>query len=111
MWIFPLVLGSLCCVLSIPLLMQKIPPNLFYGLRTPRTLSDKNLWYKTNRWVGLVLSISSLIAIVGAVGLWILQENLLGSSVLVTSLVLSSLPLITIIVVNLLSYRTKFWLG
>lgn len=110
MWIllFPLMLGSLCCLLAIPLIMQKIPPNLFYGLRTHQTMSDKNLWYRANRQAGLAVFVSGLLAIAGAVSLWIWQPPI---SIEIASLMLSLIPLIPILIINLLSYRTKFWIS
>src|SRR6185503_7698417 len=42
-------LGLLFVGLSIPLMRGRIPPNRFYGFRTPKTLSDPKIWYEVNR--------------------------------------------------------------
>jgi len=42
--------GLLLIVLSIPLLLGKVPPNWFYGVRTKKTLSSKDIWYKANKY-------------------------------------------------------------
>ena len=47
-------------VLVIPLILGLIPPNRLYGVRTLETLADKQLWYRTNRYGGWALLISSL---------------------------------------------------
>ncbi|MBI3660666.1 SdpI family protein [Candidatus Acetothermia bacterium] len=109
MWILPLVVGLVVCVLSIPLVAQKIPPNLLYGLRTPKTMSDKGLWYKANRRAGLWLFAAGLIAVIGAGGLWIFQGNLSSMTIQVVGLILTLTPLVTVIVINVLSYRIGHW--
>jgi uncharacterized membrane protein len=38
--------------LGIPLLRRKVPPNWFYGFRTPSTLRDEPLWYEVNARTG-----------------------------------------------------------
>lgn len=42
--------GALLCVISIPLIRRRIPPNHWYGLRLPRTLSDPEVWYEANAY-------------------------------------------------------------
>lgn len=53
----PAILLSL---LAIPLVFELIPQNPFYGVRTPRTLADKELWYRANRYIGWALIFSSI---------------------------------------------------
>lgn len=55
--------GILLVVLSIPLILKKIPPNPIYGFRTKKTLSDKQIWYKANHYGGLQLFYAGLIYI------------------------------------------------
>ena len=43
-------MGLLFIGLSIPLLLNKVPPNLWYGFRTRLTLSDPQIWYPVNAW-------------------------------------------------------------
>lgn len=40
--------GLLIAALSIPMMLRKIPPNLWYGLRTVETSRDENVWYEAN---------------------------------------------------------------
>jgi hypothetical protein len=42
-------------VLSIPLILEKVPPNRWYGFRVAKTLSSERIWYKTNRVAGFDL--------------------------------------------------------
>jgi uncharacterized membrane protein len=61
------LVGLLFVGLSIPLIKQRVPPNRFYGFRTPKTLSDSKIWYEANRisghdlfLAGALITISSL---------------------------------------------------
>ena len=48
-----LLLGcALIAAVSIPLILNLVPPNPFYGLRTARTLSDRDRWCRANRFAG-----------------------------------------------------------
>jgi hypothetical protein len=49
----------LILLLSIPLVVGLIPPNRGYGIRTAKTLSDDQFWYRANRFGGWALLISS----------------------------------------------------
>jgi len=54
----------LLIILSIPLIFEKIPPNLFYGIRTKTTLSDNIIWYKVNKYGGWYFLISGILLFV-----------------------------------------------
>jgi uncharacterized membrane protein len=43
-------------VLAIPLVLGLIPRNRFYGVRTAKTLSRDDIWYRANRFGGRVLT-------------------------------------------------------
>ena len=62
------LVGVLFVGLSIPLMRNRVPPNRFYGFRTPKTLSDTKIWYEVNRIsgkdlfvAGVIITISSLV--------------------------------------------------
>ena len=42
-------------VLGVPLAMKLVPPNRFYGFRTPTTFSSLTAWYQINFATGLAL--------------------------------------------------------
>jgi uncharacterized membrane protein len=65
--LFALV-GLLFVCLSIPLIRNRVPPNRYYGFRTPKTLSDAKIWYEVNHISGVdlfvagaVITLSSLV--------------------------------------------------
>ncbi len=47
-------IGLLIIGISIPLILEKIMPNKWYGFRTPKTLSDEKIWYQANKYSGKV---------------------------------------------------------
>ncbi|MBN1798775.1 MAG: SdpI family protein, partial [Spirochaetales bacterium] len=41
--------GLLIGGLAIPLILEKIKPNMWYGFKTKKTLSDEKIWYPANK--------------------------------------------------------------
>ena len=57
--------GLLFAVLAVPMILGRVRPNPFYGLRTRATFADRRVWYRANMKSGrdlllLGLSISTL---------------------------------------------------
>jgi uncharacterized membrane protein len=48
-------------IVSIPLALDLVPRNRFYGFRTRKTLSDDAIWYAANRFGARALMVSSLV--------------------------------------------------
>jgi hypothetical protein len=61
--------GLLLSVLSVPLILRRIPPNGLYGFRVKATLDDPDLWYAVNAYSGWRLLAGGLSAVAAAVGL------------------------------------------
>lgn len=59
-----LVIDLVFVVLSIPLILRKVPRNIVYGFRTRAALADDFVWYETNAYFGRGLAVSSLISAV-----------------------------------------------
>src|SRR5579875_1055107 len=83
------LLGMLCVVLAIPLLQRRVPPNLLYGFRTPKTLRNEAIWYQANAYAGkplllygLALSFTSIVLS----PLWLWQPKLYVLFMTITSL-------------------------
>jgi len=58
----PFVIPSFILLLiSVPLVLGRIPRNRFYGVRTRKTLSDERVWLAVNRLAGRLVIASSLI--------------------------------------------------
>ena len=50
-------------VLSIPMILGKVPPNGAYGFRTAKTLSSPEVWYPANRAAGWFMLAAMAISI------------------------------------------------
>lgn len=55
-----LVPCAIIAVVSIPLMLDAVPPNRFYGFRTRQTLTNRELWFRANRFAGSALFIASM---------------------------------------------------
>jgi parallel beta-helix repeat protein len=44
--------GLLLVVLSIPMVLRRVPPNRWYGFRVQATLEDEDIWYSANAYAG-----------------------------------------------------------
>jgi hypothetical protein len=44
-------------------LLRRVPPNSFYGFRTPLTLSSPDVWYPANAFSGLTLLFAGLVSL------------------------------------------------
>ena len=60
----------LVLALSIPLVLDKVPPNRAYGFRTPKTLSSQGVWYPANRAAGWFMLAAGVISICFNLALW-----------------------------------------
>ncbi len=62
--------GALLAVLSVPLIMGKIPPNGLYGFRVKKTMENPDIWYPVNAVGGKWLLAAGLVLALAAVGLF-----------------------------------------
>lgn len=70
------VASFLLIVISIPLILKKIPPNCFYGFRIKKTLTNPEIWYKANKYGGISILISSLFTLIGYTVLLLNRDRL-----------------------------------
>ena len=59
--------GLVLAVVSVPMILEKIKPNPFYGFRVPQTLENPELWYKVNKYAGQRLLVAGLLFVLVAV--------------------------------------------
>jgi uncharacterized membrane protein len=43
------IVGILLVLTALPLLLEKVPPNPWYGFRLPQTRNDPGIWYAVNK--------------------------------------------------------------
>lgn len=58
-----LVCSAVFCLLSIPLILRKIPRNPVYGYRTRATLGDDTIWYEANAYFGTRFLIGTIVSV------------------------------------------------
>ena len=62
--LYALYLPLLMILVSVPMVMRRLPPNGIYGFRTPKTLSNPQIWYQANRLAGLNLIVGAILTMV-----------------------------------------------
>jgi uncharacterized membrane protein len=55
-----LLVPFLIIVLSIPMILGKVPRNSLYGFRTAYTLSSDDVWYRANKISGIALLLAGV---------------------------------------------------
>ncbi|MFT4176189.1 MAG: SdpI family protein [Luteolibacter sp.] len=83
-------IAVLIAVLSIPLILRKVPMNHAYGIRFPQSFKSKEAWHEINEYGGKVFLISALpVLLSGIYGLTQKPQNysLIGTVVLMMSVI------------------------
>jgi uncharacterized membrane protein len=84
--------GLLLTVLSIPMVMRRIKPNLYYGFRVPKAYKSDAVWYEINAYSGKRLCIVGiLIAAVGLLAPFFIGNDLGAYISVVTVVIVTSL--------------------
>ena len=90
-----LVPCAIIAVVSVPMMFNLVPPNRVYGFRTRRTLADRELWFRANRFLGWAL----FIAAVMSAAIFLLEPGL-SSPRSVAGLLVFVVPLIVALVAS-----------
>ena len=86
-----LAVDAVFVLISIPLILRKVPRNVVYGYRTRTTLADDSIWYKANAHFGRGLVIASVLSGV-AVVILARSADLSPQSFLMATVVALALP-------------------
>ena len=97
--------GVLLIAISLPLIYDKVPPNGFYGFRTPRTMSDPNVWYPANRVAGRNLAVAGAIVATTALVVFAMQRSIQPRTAALTLLIVSLASLIGAVVHSFIALR------
>ncbi|HEY7635764.1 MAG TPA: SdpI family protein [Gemmatimonadales bacterium] len=65
---FPAI-GAVSILAGWPLATRRVPPNRWYGVRLPATMSDPAIWYEANAVTGLDLFRLGLVLLAVSLGL------------------------------------------
>jgi uncharacterized membrane protein len=71
--------GLVLAGLSVPLILQKVPPNGYYGLRVPCADENPELWYQVNAFAGRRFMLAGLGTSVGAIILYFATSSDINS--------------------------------
>jgi hypothetical protein len=100
-------LGILMIVLAIPMILQKVKPNPWYGFRTRKTLSDERVWYAANRYAGKALLSAGIVTTLAAVALYLIAGSAeQGTGWVVLWLLVLGVPLMAGVAASLAYLRT-----
>ncbi len=61
-----LAVNALVAIMSVPLILGRIPRNRFYGFRLPKTLASDAVWYPANRMSGIAMVAAALFGMLAA---------------------------------------------
>lgn len=73
---FYAVMGIVLILASVPMIIGSVPPNRWYGFRTPRTQSDPKVWYPANRIAGQYLTFAGLLIELATLGVALLHKQM-----------------------------------
>ena len=90
--------GVFLIAISLPMMYDKVPPNGFYGFRTPRTMSDPNLWYPANRVAGRNLAVAGVIVSTTALVVFAIHKSIQPRTAALTLLIVSMTSLVGAVV-------------
>ena len=83
---------------GLPLLLKKVKPNWFYGLRYLRLMSTEKIWYKSNKYFRRDIVVSGILLILASLLLLIFKSSLSLIEIFLFCLLLIILPVITILI-------------
>lgn len=95
-FVFPVVVVPL----AIPMARRKIPPNPFYGFRTPKTFSSEAIWYEANAYSGKALCIAGVVSLAGLLALLPFCRLLSLWPFLILGWIVTGVPLVTAVVMS-----------
>jgi len=98
--LMPLVfifVGMLEIIMGIPLLLQRIKPNVIYGFRTPKTRSSDEIWYKANKYFGRAFLIAGIIVTICSLFLLLYKSTFSVIEISWIGILILTIPLAAIV--------------
>ncbi len=81
----------LIMIVTVPLILKKVPKNNFYGMRTPRTLSGTDeQWYQANFVAGIYMFVAGFVSAVSCLVVPYFQHDVKISTMICTVVLLVS---------------------
>ena len=98
-------LGLLTITVSVPLVLGKVPPNRWYGIRFPACYRSEENWYRINRVGGWIVILWGVVLILYGAALFLFAEQL-GIPPLFG--IAGVVPLTIVLLVVLAVYASRF---
>lgn len=105
-YLWNLLIPLVLIPVSIPMILEKIKPNWWYGFRTAKTLSDEKIWYPANKYAGKLMLVSGIISLIGLIILYFLKNLFCMWTFNIIGWVLTLVP-ITVAVIMSFVYLKK----
>ena len=90
--------GLMEIILGIPLLYEKIKPNWYYGFRTSKTVNNKEIWYKCNKYVGRDLILAGIVVAIGSLFLLNIKDSFSVETIAIIVMFLVTVPVIFVLI-------------
>jgi uncharacterized membrane protein len=68
--------GVLFVGFGVPLFQRRIPPNIWYGCRTRKSLSDKNVWFDVNETMGRDMIVTGVVVLIATIFIFFARHKL-----------------------------------
>lgn len=84
--------GVVLIAFGVPLYRRRVPPNMWYGCRTEKSLADENVWYAVNEITGRDMIVGGVLVLIVATAVFFVRHRIndnLAIAVMLLTLVLS----------------------
>ncbi|MDD2762487.1 MAG: SdpI family protein [Opitutaceae bacterium] len=90
-----LIVAAVVIALAIPLILKKVKPNCWYGVRIPEAFKSEERWYEINRFGGgLLLAWGVIVAGTGVAGLTLEKKQWPDYTLTATWIIMGGLALL-----------------
>ena len=96
--IITVLIGILYIIIGVPLLFEKVKPNWLYGFRLPKTLSNDEIWYKSNKYVGREFIVAGIVVVFGSLFLLVFKSSFSIIEITWMGASLLTIPLIVVLI-------------
>jgi uncharacterized membrane protein len=90
-----MVVPLVMIALAIPMIARKVPPNIWYGFRTQKTLSSPAIWYPANRRSGIYMALAAATILIATLPLrgteWSPERSAPALLIVITGPILAAL--------------------
>lgn len=90
--------GLLLVGLAIPLALEKVARNRWYGFRTPKTLSSDAIWYPANRAAAINFICAGIFILLAAAVLFVAKNSMTAQTVALAIAIITALAIIGAVV-------------